>query len=232
MTPEIVQRSFTNDEQVFQEVFFENKYKLKGHKESGPIILDIGSHAGFSVFTELTLGARQVFAFEPFIDNFNVLLKNCYNPHFVGKVTPHAVGVYTSEIIGKFSGPNLINNLFFDMAKIGLCTKSEEHFYPAPCFTLDTILEKFCFNEKIDILKVNLGDSLEREVLLGSNKLQENVKCFCGEMTVNDIQLMEFKKHMVIQGFVNFVSNSMDANGRTLFWGSKTALSENFVGLV
>lgn len=149
MTPEIVQRSFTNDEQVFQEVFFENKYKLKGHKESGPIILDIGSHAGFSVFTELTLGARQVFAFEPFIDNFNVLLKNCYNPHFVGKVTPHAVGVYTSEIIGKFSGPNLINNLFFDMAKIGLCTKSEEHFYPCLALPLIPFLKNFVLMRKL-----------------------------------------------------------------------------------
>jgi FkbM family methyltransferase len=228
MTPEIVQRSFSNDDQIFRETFFDNQYKLKGHKEHGPIIANIGAGPGFFDFTALTLGAGKIYSFEPHVDNFNILLKNCYNAHFAGRVTPYLAGVYVNEIIGKFSRPNLIDNIFFDFDNIGLCTKLEEDFYPCKCFTLDTILENYCFNEHIDILKLVIGYA-EKEILLGSTKLSENVQSVVGMIEATEEQVLEFKKQMSIRKFVNFYSLPPDEKGRVLFWGSKDSLSEHFV---
>ena len=83
MTPEITTRSFTNDQAIFEKVFFDNIYKLKGEKDSNKIFVDIGAHAGFFAFAALSLGARKVYCFEPFVDSYKVLLENCYNYYYL-----------------------------------------------------------------------------------------------------------------------------------------------------
>ena len=198
MTPEIITRSFSNDSKVFEDVFFNNRYNLKGHKETHPIVVDIGSHAGYFVFTALSLGARKVYCLEPFIDNFAVLLKNVYTPNFAGKVTPYQIGVYTHSILGEFAPPQLFDGLYFDHANIGLSTVKDGNFYPCQCQTLDTILQNYCFNEQIDILKLAIGYA-EREILLASKSLETNVEACCGEITVTDEQLLDFKKQMSLK---------------------------------
>ena len=78
MTPNIHIRSFTDDQYWLDKVFYSNSYRLKGSKDiqNGPIIVDIGAHCGFFTFTSLALGAKKVYAVEPFIENFKMLLKN------------------------------------------------------------------------------------------------------------------------------------------------------------
>ena len=230
MLPEITTRSFSNDSQIFDEVFFANKYKIKGNKDPNSpqkVFLDIGAHAGFFSFLALNLNVR-VYAFEPFVDNFNLLLKNCYNHNFAANFTPYNVGVYTEKLLGKFSSPELIGNAYLDFAYIGLSTNSHnKREYPCNCERLDEILATFCFGDKIDVLKISIGYS-EREILTGSLLLRDQVNSICGEITANDVQLSEFKKSMGIAGFASFFSEPVK-NERVVFWASKTNLSDNFI---
>src|SRR5882724_1087720 len=194
MTPEIVTRSFSNDQAVFDSVFFNNRYQIKGNKEKGQgkVFADIGAHAGFFSFLALTLGARKVYAFEPYIDNFNILLKNCYTPNFVGRFTPYQLGINIEGSLGRFGAPQLVDNIYFDLSSVGFSINNEST-YPCRCETLDNLLTENCFDENIDVLKINIGYA-EREILLGSSKLPEKVNSICGEIAANDLQLFEFKK--------------------------------------
>jgi FkbM family methyltransferase len=229
MTPEIVTRSFSNDQSHFDRVFFDNCYQLRGRKkdEAGTIVVDIGAHAGFFTFAALTLGARKVYSFEPYIDSFAVLLKNSYNPNYVGKVTPYQLGVYTSEMVGKFSAPALKDGLYFDFAEIGMTT-SDESFYPCPCVQLSTLLNTFCFGEQIDVLKINIGYA-EREILTTCDStLEQRVNAICGEISANELELTQFKIAISLKGFKNFVSKP-STEGRFLFQASQSPLSDNFI---
>jgi FkbM family methyltransferase len=228
MTPEITTRSFTNDQTVFNKVFFDNIYKIKGEKDSSKVFVDIGAHAGYFTFTALSLGARKVYSFEPFVDSYKLLLENCYNYYFVGRITPYQLGVYTEKKLAKFTIPELIDNIYFDMNSIGISIDpdNEENFYPCQCATLDEILKTYCFDEKIDILKINIGYA-EKEILLLSSLIEKNVESICAEITIEDEELFDFKKAMGTKGFVNFFS-SESKEGRKLMWLSKIDLSKNF----
>jgi len=229
VTPEIITRSFSNDQFYFDKVFFENHYQLKGDKENKRVVVDIGAHGGFFTFAALTLGAKKVFSFEPYIDNFNILLKNTYTHSFVGRVTPYQLGVYTSPILGRFSAPSLVDNLYFDFGGIGLSTQEDDSHYPCSCVNLTTILRDYCFNEQIDILKINIGYA-EKEILQSAEAiLQENVVSICGEVTCTDAEFLEFKKNMGLRGFINCVSKPQDAKGRITFQMSQRSLSDNFI---
>lgn len=227
MTPEIVTRSFTNDQVVFNKVFFDNIYKIKGEKDSNKVFLDLGAHAGYFAFTALSLGARKVYCFEPFVDSFKVLLENCYNYYFSGRITPYQLGVYTEKKLLKFSIPEFVDNIYFDMSSIGPSDNiEEEDYYPCQSSTLDEILKVYCYNESIDILKINIGYA-EREILLSSNLLSEKVDSICGEASLNEETCLQFKKEIGIKGFVNFFSLP-EVDGRIQFWASKNDLTKNF----
>jgi FkbM family methyltransferase len=227
MTPEIITRSFSNDQYIFDNVFFSNYYKLKGQKEDAPVVVDIGAHCGYFTFTALTLGAKKVYCFEPFLDSFKTLLNNCYNLHFVGKVTPFQLGVYTEQRIGEFTTPQLIDGIYFDMAGVGLSTNPNENYYPCQCHKLDAILKEYCYNETIDILKINIGYA-EREILLNSELLTKNVKSVCGEVSCTEEEFFSFKRDMGIKNFVNCYSLPPNKQGRILFLMSQVPLSNYY----
>jgi len=227
MTPEITTRSFTNDQAVFDNIFFNNYYKLKANKNNSKIFLDIGAHSGFFSFTALTLGARKVYSIEPFLDNFKAILQNCYKLDFIGRVTPFQLGIYTESIIGKFSTPKFIDNIFFDLSSVGLIKDEEENYYPCQCHSLDTILKDYCYNEEIDVLKINIGYA-EREILTSSTLLEKNVKAVCGEVSCVNEEFIEFKKIMGIKGFINCFSLPANEKDRTFFIASRPPISDNF----
>lgn len=226
MTPEIITRSFTNDQTVFNKVFFDNVYKLKGEKDSDKVYVDIGAHAGYFAFTALTLGARKVYCFEPFVDSYRTLLQNCYNYYFSGRITPYQLGIYTEKKSGKFAIPKLIDGIYFDMSSVGLIIDQEEDFYPCQCSTLDEILSLYCYDEKIDVLKINIGYA-EKEIILSSQKIEVNVDSICGEISTLPEEFLDFKKQMGIKGFIHCFSIDVNEE-RKRFWLSKTELSKNF----
>jgi FkbM family methyltransferase len=228
MTPELVTRSFSNDQEVFNRTFFENIYKLKGEKDSNSIFVDIGSHAGYFAFAALNLGAAKVYAFEPFVDNYQIFLKNCYNYNYAGRVTPYQLGVSLQRKSSKFSIPKLIDNIYFDTSSINILNESEEeeNYYPCQCETLDEILNIYCFNETIDVLKINIG-YLEKEILSSSLLLQKNVISFCAEIDASNDEFLKFKKETVLKGFHNSFSEEINED-RKRIWFSKEKLSKHF----
>jgi hypothetical protein len=104
--------------------------------------------------------------------------------------------------------------------------EDEEDFYPCQCVSLDDILKTYCYNEKIDVLKINIGYA-EREILLSSKIMEENVDSICGQVSLIKDDFLSFKKEMVLKGFVNAFSNEI-SDTRSVFWFSKKALNENF----
>ena len=228
MTPKLVTRSFSNDQFYVDSVFFQNYYKFKGEKNSNRVVVDIGAHIGAFSFTALLLGAKKIYSFEPFIDNFAILLQNTYNHHFVGRITPYQVGVnHDKDQLGLFSTPEWINEIYFDFGSVGLVSDPAQNHYPCYLVNLDTLLKNYCYDEKINILKINIG-YFEKEVLLNSTLLAKNVDSICGEVEVDEHTLIDFKKQLGIKGFMNFYSKPPNAMGRTLFWASKPPLKENF----
>lgn len=131
--------------------------------------------------------------------------------------------------MGRFSAPNFVDNIYFDLASIGLTQPNAENYYSCPCVNLPTLLKENCFNEKIDVLKINIGYA-EKEILLGAGPiLKENVNSICGEVTCNDNEFLEFKKSMGLQGFIYCVSKPVDVNGRVTFQMSQSDLADNFI---
>ena len=228
MTPQITTRSFSNDNYFVDNVFFNNYYKFKGEKNSKRVVVDIGAHIGCFTFTALLLGCAKVYAFEPFIDNFALLLQNTYNNHFVGRITPYQVGIdYKEDKLGLFATPEWVNDIYFDFGAVGIISDKSKNHYPCYLINLDTLLEFYCYNETIDVLKINIG-YFEQEVLLRSELLSKNVNSICGEAELDDTALLDFKKQLGIKGFMNFYSKPPNAMGRTLFWASKPPLKDNF----
>lgn len=227
MTPEIITRSFSNDQLIFDKVFFTNCYNLKGKTDGEKIVVDIGAHCGYFAFLALTLGARKVYCFEPFIDNYKLLLNNCYNSHFSGRVIPYQVGVYTDSIVGKFTAPKLIDGIYFDFSGIEITGDKDISHYPINCLKLDDILVNNCFGEQIDILKINIGYA-EIDILQNSNVIAEKVVSICGETKADEQEFFEFKKKMVIKGFFNCHSSPPSPEGKISFIFSQIPISENY----
>jgi FkbM family methyltransferase len=196
MTPLLTLRSFTNDQYVLDKVFYSNYYKLRGFKENGPVVLDIGAHAGYFTFAALSLGASKVFAFEPFLENYKTLLKNIEQADSE-KVIPFQHGIYSSPAIINFNYPKVSEGLYYDFSEIDI--EKEGKTYPSQCYTLDQILKSFV-SEHVDILKLNIGYA-EFDIFSGSALLDIQVSNVCFEVESSDEKLKSFQEHMQGRGW-------------------------------
>jgi FkbM family methyltransferase len=224
MTPTLTLRSFTNDQYVLDKVFYSNCYKLRGLKENGPVVVDIGAHAGYFTFAALSLGAKKIFAIEPFIENYKVLLKNIEQTDD-NKVIPFQFGVYSSPAIINLNYPSISEGLFYDFSEIDI--EKEGRTYPAQCYSLDQILKSFV-SEHVDILKFNIGYA-EFDVLSGSMLLDTQVSNVVFEVESSDDRLKTFQSHMEARGW-KFVSLPIpDEPHRFTVFMSRDDLNKFFV---
>lgn len=230
MTPILKIRSFTNDQYCLDKVFYTNFYRLKGVKETEkkPVVLDLGAHCGYFTFTALSLGAKKVYAFEPFTPNYKMLLANIGdNP--IGEVIPYQLGVYVAPVALTLNYPELTNKSYFNFASIGVNTNSTVTDFCTACvLPLDTILEKYV-GEQVDILKLNIGYA-EIEILRSSNLLKQRVSNICGEISLRDEGIKgAFKSTLASQGFIETALTPVEGEeDKFLFHGSKTSLKEMF----
>jgi len=225
MVPHITVRSFTNDQYILDKVFYSNHYKLKGHHgPDGPVVVDLGAHCGYFTFAAISLGASKVYSFEPFPENFRILLKNTEHTE-VGKVIPYQVGVYTENTTLSISYPKIMEEIYYDFANLAIEEEVPPQF-KAPCFALDYILNRF-ISEPVDILKLNIGYA-ELDILLSSELLPSKVKSIVVETSDPTEKIEGFTEKMKSKGFIESALSPVDDEGKVVLILSKDKISQNF----
>ena len=227
-------RSFSNDQFILDKVFYANFYRIKSFQksESPPTILDIGAHCGYFSFAAIALGAKKVYAFEPFSENYKMLLKNLSDDLFHTKlgveVIPYQMGIYTINARLTFGYPELQRGSFFDFAEIGEHANiANTKVAASPSITLDNALENY-IGESIDILKISIGYA-EIPILLASQLITTKVAHICGESSIDASNQSKFELAMAQKGFPFCSYYDVPENeGKVLFHFSKTKLEDAF----
>jgi FkbM family methyltransferase len=229
MTPKLTIRSFTNDQFILDKVFYSNFYRVKGFKdtERKPTILDIGAHCGYFTFAAAALGAKRVYALEPFIENYKVLLQNISDDR-VSAVVPFQMGVYLADVVLTFGYPQPINNSFFDFARVGPTENmTSDRICKCWCVSLDTLLTHY-IDESIDILKISMSYG-EVETLVASEKVATQVTHICGEAALDEKSKLLFQNSMATKGFKQFLFEPVEGEtNKMLFLMSKDKLENAF----
>lgn len=199
MTPNLTIRSFSNDQYYLDKVFYTNSYKIKGHKDgNGPIIVDIGAHAGYFTFAALSLGAKKVYAFEPFPDNYRLLLKNTESAP-LGRVIPYQLGVWAGNAVLPIGQPKLLEGTYYDYANLTI-GDDDEIYHKAYFLDLKFALNKIVRDHIIDILKIGFTEGAE-DVIKSDNQLSNKVRNIVFESESDPEYISNFIRLMYDRGF-------------------------------
>lgn len=226
MTPLLHIRSFTDDQYWLDKVFYTNSYRIKGFKdrEKAPVVVDIGAHCGYFTFTSLALGAKKVYAVEPFVENFKVLIKNAGENT---SIVPYLLGISNSMVSIAIDYPTPEKS-HINFSNLQVNSFKSEKQYICPSTTLDDFLGRYVSETTIDILKINIGYQ-ERDILASSTLLSEKVKAVCGETVLEPEYVATFKAEMSAKGFVNsHVIASSEEDNKILFIFAKGKIEDYF----
>lgn len=235
MTPILSIRTFTNDQYILDKVFYSNFYRLRGFKENEkkPIILDIGAHCGYFTFSAMALGAKRVYAFEPFLPNYKMLLKNVGNEPLgqTVKVITYQAGVHVASINVTFGYPELLNGSYFDFSNIGYDSNpTSVEYCKCSLMPLDTMLTHYV-DENVDIMKLSIGYG-EIAIIDNSELISSKVSHLCGEISLDINGQEKFKSILGKKGFIDTafypVAGEEESN-KLLFHSSRTNRKEVFV---
>lgn len=229
MTPKLTIRSFTNDQYILDKVFYSNFYRLKGFREGDkkPVVVDIGAHCGFFTFAAFSLGAKKVYAFEPFFPNYRMLVANVGdNP--IGPVIPYQLGAFVAPVSLTFGYPELLNKSYFDYSNIGTDANAiSAEFCKCCVLPLDTILEQYV-GEQVDVLKLSIGYA-ETAILLASELIKDKVSNLCGEISLDAAGQAKFRSVLAQKGFIDTELFPVEGEeNKLLFHSSKTTRKDMF----
>ena len=223
MTPNVSVRLFTNDQYYLDRVFYSNIYRVNEIK-SGGVVIDIGAHAGYFALNSVIRGASKVYCFEPNRSNFETLLDNL-RP-IKDSCQAHNFGVLFDSQFLKFEIPKFNENKYFDFANIPIADPASTSTEVSPVFKLDSILTDVVSENKIALLKINLGGDNECEVLKSSNYLN-CIDSICGLTRATSSEMDLLISHLNVQGFKPVLINTLE-DGETLFIFSKPESSVTF----
>jgi FkbM family methyltransferase len=226
MTPILHIRSFSDDQYWIDKVFYTNSYRMKGVKEreKAPVVIDIGAHCGYFTFTALALGAKKVYAIEPFVENYKILLKNTGETPQVVQL-PLAISNHSIPI--DFAYPNPTKS-HLNLSHIEPTVTSDQKYYTSPSVTLDQLFEFYIQEDVIDILKINIGYQ-ERDILTTSKLLDTKVNSICGETILEPEFVATFKAEMSAKGFVkSHVITSTEETNKIFFIFSKGEIEDYY----
>ena len=226
LLPKISIRLFSSDQYYLDKCFYSNFYKIRGVKKDStekPIVVDLGSMAGYFTIAALSLGAKRVYSFEPLSENYKVLVQNISN-NVIGDVKPYQIGVYPKDTILTLEVPKFKDSHFDFSQVLPITHKTSGATENVVVFTLDRILATIV-NETVDILKINIGYA-EYDILIGS-KL-DNVINICGQTILEKGKLDDFKNLMAAKGFTSCKIAELDENDSILFFFSKEDINKRF----
>lgn len=229
MTPTLKFRTFTNDQYILDKVFYSNCYRIKGFPENErkPVVLDLGAHCGYFTFTALSLGAKKVYAFEPFTPNYRILLENVGST--IGPVVPYQLGVYVAPVALTFGYPQLIDKSYFDFSRVGSEMNMDSVEFCKCCMLpLDTILEHYV-GESVDLMKLSIGFG-EIAIVAVSELIKDRVANLCGEITIDEAGKEKFRSVLGTKGFMEVEFLPVEGEeGRFIFQASKVSRKEMFL---
>lgn len=225
MSPELTIRAFSNDQYILDKVFYSNFYRLKPRTDGEKnVIVDIGAHCGYFAFAAMALGGKKVYSFEPFLENYRILLKNTEQAE-TGTIIPHQLGVYPQASNIKFSYPTY-KDQFYDFANIEI-DKNEGQQHTAPCITLDEILQEYVQEPTVDILKISVGYA-ESDILLNSHLLSRKVNAVCGEAVLDQNGTQKLQDAMMKKGFTDSYFATLKEEDKILFLFAKDSCDKYF----
>jgi len=230
MTPQLTFRTFTNDQYILDKVFYRNFYKLRAFpaNERKPVVVDLGAHCGYFTFVALSVGAKKVYAFEPFVPNYRMLMENVGgNP--ISTVIPYQLGVYVAPVALTFGYPPLLNKSYFDFSNIHSDVNVDSVDFCKCCMLpLDTLLEHY-IGEQVDILKINIGYG-EMAIISASQLLTERVANICGEIALNTEGQEKFRGLLAQKGYLHVNMTPVEGEEhKILFHASRADLKEMFL---
>ncbi|MHA2105420.1 MAG: FkbM family methyltransferase [Candidatus Hodarchaeales archaeon] len=158
------------------------------------IIVDIGANIGvYSVYASLMGKNNKIFAYEPVIDNFNVLQENIQLNNSEENIVAFNLGVSSQKEKRKL--------FLIDAVEHTLIEKNEtQNFIEIECVSLNDIIEENNL-PKIDLLKMDC-EGAEYEILY--NTAKENLQ---------KIQEIRMEFHVVKDHDVHSLAKYLEENG-------------------
>jgi len=225
MTPNILIRSFTNDQYILDKVFYSNYYKIRNFdKDSNSVVVDIGAHCGYFSFFASALGAKKIYSFEPFLENYKQLVKTSeqISRYNLANIKTFQFGAYTEQTMINFY---VKHDAYLDLAYLSIGENTHKDEEKIIVFPLDFLLKNFVNEWNIDLLKISIGYA-EFDILKSSTL--NNVQNICGETEIVDDDLIaDFKKIMNDKGFL-YVEIFKFGEEKIVFMCSKTNLNNTF----
>jgi len=191
LTPQISLRTFSNDQWVLDKVLYGNFYRIKDIPQDKAVI-DIGAHIGYFSILAAMKGAKKIYAYEPFLENYEMLISNIKD--LQNKIIPYSLGIYTTDAYIKINYPEFKNN-FYDFNNLNI--EQNVEFYRTYCLPLDKILEQY--EDSFHLLKISIGYA-ENEILRKCKNIDrfENI---CGETTCELEDLQKTTEYLKSKGF-------------------------------
>jgi FkbM family methyltransferase len=169
--PQINLRTFTNDQWVLDKVLYGNFYKIKG-LPNDKAVMDIGAHIGYFSILSVLKGAGKVYAYEPFVENYELLINNIKD--YKKQIIPYSIGVYPTESNIKINYPVFNKENYYDFNNLPI--EQSQDFYRTLCLPLDKILQQY--DDSFSLLKISLGYA-ENEIIRTCENINkfENICC-------------------------------------------------------
>jgi len=193
MTPLINVRSYSSDQYFLDKVFYSNFYRLK--KVDQKIALDIGSHAGYFCLTAMAMGYSKVYAFEPFVENYRLLLKN--TEVFSSNVISNQLGISHEDKEFYINPPKINSSNFLDYSSIE--ESQEKQDYCVKFISLNKAAKVFVKEDFIDLLKINTGYPFD--FVSNNESAFSHILNICFEMIYDKDEALFIKEKLVSLGF-------------------------------
>jgi FkbM family methyltransferase len=226
LLPELTLRTFSNDFLVLDQILHNNFYQLNKF-DKDDIVVDLGSNIGIFTFTCFGAGVGKVYSFEPYPENYRLLLKNTDVLRSTDKIVTYNFGVSIYNCNMKFIHPTP-ENKFYNFSEISTNNIPDKKYILCPCFSLNSILTSYVEEDKIELLKINVG-SREMDILLSSNILPLKVQNICGVTISTDGEIIKFQDKMKEIGYKDsFVKKLNKESDYYIFFFSKSSLKDRF----
>ncbi len=224
--PSLIVRQFTDDQFILDKVSYSNSYQIKGFKTESdqPVVLDIGAHCGYFCFLAYAMGAKKIYAIEPYLPNFKMLLKNTES---IPNIVQYNLGTYTSDDVFKFYDPIIEKNIFYNFSDVEVSDNNSDTHHICQVLSLSNLFANYIL-ERVDILKISIGYA-ELDILESCHDLGNWAESICGQTRdITPERINEFKRKMLEKGYNEFyIAPDQDENSFT-FVLSKTSISKHF----